>query len=217
MRNLLIKEIRLAASPLSFWFIAFGWMFLLPGYPVLLGSFFVCMGIFQSFQKAREAGDIVFSVLLPVAKKDTVRAKFVFSCLIELCGFVLMLISVLLRMTVWADLPAYRNNALMNANPFALGMALLIFGLFNLIFIGGFFRTAYRFDKPFILFCIAMFLTVGLGEALHHFPGLEALNAFGFEHAPLQWGLFAAGAAVYVLLTAFSLRRACRHFERIDL
>ena len=61
MRNILIKEIKLRASPLAFLFIAFGLMFLLPGYPVLCGTFFVTLGLFQSFQYAREANDTVFS------------------------------------------------------------------------------------------------------------------------------------------------------------
>lgn len=75
MRNILRKEMRLSASVLSYLFIVFGLMFLLPGYPILCGAFFVTLGIFQSFQAAREANDILFSVLLPVAKKDVVKGK----------------------------------------------------------------------------------------------------------------------------------------------
>ena len=52
MRNILLKECKLSASPLSFLFIPFGLMFFLPGYPVLCGGFFVTLGNFQSYQKA---------------------------------------------------------------------------------------------------------------------------------------------------------------------
>ena len=217
MRNVMRKEMRLSASVLSYLFIAFGVMFLLPGYPVLCGVFFVTLGIFQSFQTAREANDIVFSALLPIAKRDVVKGKFLFVCFIELCSFLLMAIVTVLRMTVLSEAEAYRHNALMNANPFALGMALLIFGLFNLIFVGGFFRTAHKFAKPFVSYIIATFLVIGAGESVHHFPGLEAVNAFGFEHIILQLALFAAGAACYVVLTLISFRNACKRFEKIDL
>jgi len=84
MSNILRKELRLSASALSYFFIAFGFMFFIPGYPILCGVFFVTLGIFQSFQNAREANDIVFSALLPIAKKDVVKGKFLFSCFIEL-------------------------------------------------------------------------------------------------------------------------------------
>ena len=50
-------------------------MTLLPGYPILCGVFFITLGIFQSFQSAREANDIVFSALLPIAKRDVVKGN----------------------------------------------------------------------------------------------------------------------------------------------
>ena len=217
MRNIIRKEMRLSASVLSYLFIAFGIMFLFPGYPILCGVFFVTLGIFQSFQTAREANDIVFSALLPIAKRDVVKGKFLFVCFIELCGFLLMAVVTVLRMTVLSEASAYRHNALMNANPFALGMALLIFGLFNLIFVGGFFRTAHKFAKPFVSYIIAAFLVIGAGESVHYFPGLELVNAFGFEHILLQLTLFAAGVACYVILTLVSIRYSCKNFEKIDL
>jgi len=201
----------------SYLFIAFGFMFFIPGYPILCGVFFVTLGIFQSFQNAREANDITFSTLLPITKKDVVKGKFLFSCFIELCSFVLMVAAVILRMTIFSESSVYRNNALMNANPFALGMALLIFGLFNFVFIGGFFKTAYNFGKPFLIYIIVAFLTIGIGEALHYFPGLIILNAFGFEHIILQLGLFGIGALCYVFMTLLSYRYTCEHFEKIDL
>ena len=54
-------------------------------------------------------------------------------------------------------------------------------------------------------------------EALHHVPGLGALNAFGFDHLGLQLALLLAGAAAFALMTLLSYRTACRNFEKIDL
>lgn len=217
MSKILKKEMKLSASFLSYLFIVFGLMFLLPGYPVLCGAFFVTLGIFQSFQNAREANDIIYSALLPVAKSDVVKGKFIFSCFIELCSLILMAAAMLFRMTAKVDSPVYRANALMNANLFALGLALVIFGLFNLIFIGGFFRTAYKFAKPFAVYIFITFALIGISEALHYVPGLDGLNAFGFDKIKLQAGLFIAGAAVSVVMTLVSYRCSCRNFEKIDL
>ena len=217
MREILIKELKLSASPLAYFFILFGLMFFLPGYPVLCGAFFVTLGLYQSFQYAREANDIEFSALLPIAKKDVVRAKFLFVCLIEGCSLLLMLIAALIRMTVLSDAPVYRMNALMNANFFALAGALLVFALFNLIFLGGFFKNAYDLGRPFVAYTVAAFLLIFALEALHHIPGLEAVNAFGFEHMGLQLALLLAGAAAFLVLTLLSCKAACRNFDRLDL
>lgn len=216
MRTLLKKEMYLSASVLTYFFLAAAVMTLIPGYPILCGVFFVTLGIFHSFQNSREANDIVYSALLPIAKSDVVKGKYVFSVMIELCGFLIMTLLTLLRMTVLSDAKLYRQNALMNANPFFLGMALVIFGMFNLIFIGGFFKTAYKLF-PFVTYIIAVFLTIGAAEALHHIPGLEVLNAFGSEHLPVQLSLLAGGIVMYILLTAVSYRISCARFEKIDL
>ncbi len=217
MKTLLKKEMRLSASILSYLFLGFALMALLPGYPILCGVFFITLGLFQSFQNAREANDIVFSALLPIAKRDVVKGKFLFCVFIELAGFFGMAVLTLLRMTVLSGSPVYRENALMNANPFFLGAALLIFGMFNLIFVAGFFRTAYKFARPFVSYVVVCFVLIGLAEALHHVPGLEALNAFGFDHPVLQMTLLLGGALAYGLLSRLGYRLACARFDRIDL
>ena len=216
MRNILRKELTLSASALTYLFILFGFLFLVPGYPILCSAFFVTLGIFYSFQAAREANDIVFSALLPVAKRDVVKGKYAFVCLIEGCAFLLMAAATMVRMAGFGE-AVYRTNALMNANLFALGGALTIFGLFNLVFLAGFFKTAYRYGRPFVAFIIVCFIVIGAMESLHHIPGLEALNAFGTAHLPLQAGALGAGAILYGLMTVLSYRIACRRFEIVDL
>lgn len=217
MRNIMMKEMHLSALIIVYVFIIFGFMFFLPGYPVLCGAFFLTLGLYQNFRYARECNDIVFSALLPIAKQDVVRGKFAFSCMIEICCFVLMLVSAVVRMTALSSSPVYVNNALMNANFFALGMALVIFGIFNLVFIDSFFKTGYKTGAPFIVYIVISFVIIGVAEALHHIPGLEALNAFGFEHFALQICTLIMGVLFYIGVTVFSYRKSCYNFERIDL
>ena len=217
MRNIMRKEMKLSASLITYLFILFGLMFFVPGYPVLCGAFFVTLGIFQGFQYAREANDIVFSSILPISKKDIVRGKFLFVCFIEGCALILMLLVTIIRMTALADSAVYYANALMNANLFALGGALVIFGLFNVIFLGGFFKTAYNQGRPFVIYIIVAFVVIGIFEALHHIPGMGALNAFGLDRMGLQFAMLLAGAAAFLVLTMLSFRASCRNFEKIDL
>ena len=217
MSALLRKEICLSSMLLTWLFIGFGAMTMIPGYPILCGVFFITLGIYQSFQSAREANDILYSALLPVAKRDVVKGKYQVVMTVELCGFALMAILTLLRMTILKDAVVYGQNALMNANLFYLGSALFVFVLFNVIFVGGFFRTAYQIGKPFVIYIIAAFLMIGFFEALHHFPGLAAVNAFGFDHLVLQMTLLLCGALLYAVMTLISYQKACADFEKIDL
>lgn len=217
MRNIMRKEMKLCAAPITYLFILFGLMFFIPGYPILCGAFFTTLGIFQGFQYAREARDIEFSALLPIAKNDIVKGKYLFVCFIEMCSLLLMLTVTLIRMTALSDSAVYRQNALMNANLFAVGGALLVFGLFNVIFLGGFFRTAYNQGKPFVIYIIITFVVIAAMEALHHIPGLEALNAFGSDNIVLQLALLLGGIALYAAMTLLSYNKACADFDIIDL
>jgi len=217
MNNILKKETKLSASILAYIFLAFGLMFFIPGYPILCGVFFITLGLFQSFQYAREANDILFSALLPIAKKDVVKGRFQFVILIELAGFVIMTVCTLIRMTVLSNAFPYRQNALMNANPYALAVALVIFSLFNLIFVAGYFKTAYKFAKSFVTYIVVAFLVLGAAEASHHVPGFSALNAFGFDYIGLQLITLVCGIIIYILVTLASLKLSIKRFEKIDL
>lgn len=216
MINILKKEMTLSAASVTYYFVIFGFMFLLPGYPILCAPFFVTLGIFKSFQNAREANDFVFSALLPVAKRDVVKGKYIFSCLIELASLFIMAVSTLIRMSILKDNHVYRTNALMNANLYALGAALVIFGLFHLIFIRSFFKTAYKFGS-FASYIVVVFFALGIFEAIHYIPGMGAVNAFGFEHLGLQLALLATGVVIYLALTWIAYIYSCESFDKIDL
>ncbi len=217
MTKLLNKEFRLACSPLSWIFLVAVGMTLLPGYPILMGAFFVCFGVFHSFQNAREANDVLYTVLLPVRKRDFVGAKFAFTCCIQLIGFVGMAALTALRMTALSGGKAYLTNALMNATPLFLAFALLIFTAFNVFFLGGFFRTAWKLGMPFLAFGIATFLLIVVGEALHFIPGLAFFNAPAGERLGLQFAILGGAAVVYALGTWLSCRACMAKFEKIDL
>lgn len=217
MKNLLNKEVRLSASILSFLFILFGVMAMLPGYPILVGAFFVSFGIFQSFQSGREANDIVYSILLPIAKRDIVRSKFIFCIFIELCSFVLSLVLTFVRMTALSESAVYLQNAMMNANLAYLGYILIIFAAFHFVFVREFFRTAYYYGKPFVLFIVAAFVIIVVAETLHFLPGLSGLNTTGLTPLVPQLVVLMIGIVLYVLLTVVSLNSSIRRFEEVDL
>ena len=216
-RKLLGKEIKLAASPLSWLFTAFALMTLIPGYPILVGSFFVCLGLFQSFQSSRENNDILYTVLLPVSKTDAVKAKYRFVVLIQMIAFAISAVITLLRLTLMTKATPYVTNPMMNANQAFLAYMLVIFALFNWLFLCGFFKTAYKFGASFILFIVVSFIVVIIGEVLHHIPALEFLNCTDTLCDKRMWIILAAGIVFYGLVTFVSCRVAMKRFERVDM
>jgi len=217
MVNILYKELKLSTSILTYFFILFSFMYLIPGYPILCGVFFICLGIFKSFENYLVTNDILFSALLPISKKDVVKAKFIFVCFIEVVSFILMSLLSILRNTILVNSSTYLNNFMMNANGFALMMSLLLFALFNLIFISGYFETTYKQTKPFIYFMIVNFIVITVAESLHHFPNLSFLNSFGNDNILIQLSLVLMGILIYILITYLAYRKSWQRFSKIDL
>ena len=177
----------------------------------------MCFGIFQSYQMGREDNDILYSVLLPVRKTDVVKAKYVTTILLQMIAFSLCAVFTGIRMAFLSNAKVYTTNALMTANLVFLAFVLLIFTVFNVIFLGGFFKTAYRIGKPFVIFIIINFIIIGIAEALHHFPGLGWLNAMDFSYAGRQIVILAVAVIVYVVVTIASYKVSQKRFEKIDL
>lgn len=215
MSKLLNKELKLTASPLSYLFILFGVMALIPQYPILLAGFFICFGIFHTFQAGREAGDVIYTAMLPVRKSDVVRARFAFCVFIQMAGFALTAILTVVRICFMSGSPAYANNTLMNANLAYLGYLLMIYAAFNLVFVRTFFKTAYNIGVPFFVFCGISMLIIAVCEAIHFFPGMQLLNDTTPNTAQLI--VLVIGIVIYVGITLLSLYASIRSFEKIDL
>ena len=216
MKKLFYKEMKLSANPLSYWFIIFSVMAMLPRYSILVGAFFICLGIFHTYQQIREYDDITYTVMLPVKKQDVVTAKYLFVLFIECTAFILCTLLTIIRMKVLGNSVPYVTNQLMNANAAYLGYVLIVFAAFNGIFLVGFFKTAYRIGKPFILFCVVGFIIIIIGETLHHIPNLESLNNPSSVSVP-QVAILVIGIFVFMLCTWVSYQKAVKDFEAIDL
>lgn len=216
MKKLFYKEMKLSANPLTYLFIAFSAMTIIPSYPILVGSFFICLGIFHTYQQIREYDDVTYTVMLPVKKRDIVTAKYLFVLFIELTAFILCTLLTIIRMKILGTAVPYATNQLMNANMAYLGYTMIVFAVFNSIFLAGFFKTTYKIGKPFFIFCVVSFIIIIMGEILHHIPDLESLNNPSNLSMP-QVVIFAIGVVVFMLCTWLSYQKAVKDFEGIDL
>ena len=216
MEKLFYKEMKLSANPLTYLFIAFSAMTMIPSYPILVGSFFICLGIFHTYQQIREYDDVTYTVMLPVKKRDIVTAKYLFVLFIELTAFILCTLLTIIRMKILGTAVPYATNQLMNANMAYLGYTMIVFAVFNSIFLAGFFKTTYKIGKPFFIFCVVSFIIIIMGEILHHIPDLESLNNPSNLSMP-QAVIFAIGVVVFMLCTWLSYQKAVKDFEGIDL
>ena len=212
-RNLLYKELRLAAHPSLFVFMAMGALVLIPAYPYGVVFFFGTLGIFQSCMFDRETRDIYYTALLPVRKRDVVKGKILLAVFTQLVQLALSLPFAFLRTLYLKD----GNPAGIEANAAWYGFGLLIYGVFNLVFFTRFFRTAYKAGTAFLAALAPVVLIVAAMETVVHFPGMGWLDSAAPADLVRQIPILVAGAAAYAAGTAAAYAISARRFEKVNL
>ena len=213
MFDLLQKELRLAVHPSMYIFVCLGALVLIPAYPYGVVFFFAMLGIFQSMMYARETRDIYFTALLPVRKRDAVKAKLLLASFAQLTQLLLSVPFAFLRTLYLPE----GNPVGIEANAAYYGFGLMIFGIFNLVFFTQFFKTAYKAGVAFLTALIPCTLCIFAMEASVHFPGLGWLDGTDGASLARQAPILLAGIAVYAGTWYWTFRAASKRFEQVDL
>ena len=207
MKTLLYKQLRLACHPMTPVFCLSGIMLLIPNYPYSVAFFYVTLGLFFTFLNMREQKDIYYSALLPLRKRDTVRAAVAFTVLVELLSVVITALFCLLS----AKLQPGKDNAVgMDANLMLLGAGFVLYGVFNLVFFICLYRSGYKVGAAYLKANLALWPMMLLAEALPHFPSLVWLNRVDVRANLRQIPILLFGIAVFAVLTMLAYRRSAR-------
>ena len=161
MAKLLKKEFALFAHPTSWMFLAFGAMMLIPGYPMYLPVFFATLGLFYACLSARENNDLYYTLLLPVRKRDAVRARALYFVIMELMQLALCVPFAILR----GALKLGPNPAGMDVNVALFGLALVVAGVFNALFLPRLYKNPAAVGKPFLVVSLWVILLIFALEA----------------------------------------------------
>lgn len=211
--NLLYKELRLAAHPNLYVFTLLGALVIVPAYPYGMVFIFGCLAPYLTFMYGRETNDIYFTALLPVKKRDAVKAKCLLMVFAQVAQVIISLPFAVLRQNVLPE----GNPAGIEANVAFYGFGLLIYAVFNFVFLTQFFKTAYKAGKAFLLAIVPAAIGVILMETLVHIPGFQWMDSVAPTGMYRQLPILLIGIAVYIVLMVFAYRISAKRFERVDL
>ena len=214
MKALLYKQLRLVCHPMTLVFPFFGVMLLIPSYPYTLIFFYVMLGLFFSFINSREQKDIYYAALLPICKRDTVKASALFMVLVEWISLVVAVPFAVLSCRVN---PLGGNAVGLEPNAALFAAALLLFTLFNSIFLPAFYKTAYRVGISFLKAIVPVSIAMILLEVLVHFPGMAFLEDCTAAGQLRLLPLVACAAVIYGAALFLAYRKAAQNYERVDL
>lgn len=217
MFALINKELKLAMHPTVFIFLTFSAMMLIPSYPYYVAFFYTTLSIFFVFLSERENKDVMYSVLLPVRKRDCVKARVIVVAAIELC---MVLISIPFAVLSARINPNDAGNQVgIEANVAFYGLVLIMYSIFNGIMIPSFYKTAYNIGKPFLTASAVMFVYIAIAEvSVNVVPILKTyLDTTSAAMMVRQLPVLAGGILIFALSLVHTYRRAADHFEKVDL
>ena len=227
MSKLIFKEFKLCFHPTIPLFYSFIFMLFIPSYLYQVPFFFICNAIFYMFQRCVMNNDILFTALLPVAKKDTVKAMFVYVCILELIMLALYVPMIFVNHAVIGE----ANKAGLDASFSLIGMGFILFAIFNAVFIPKFYKTGYKAGKCFMFAAIAVFIWIFASEGFFLTASAASDKVYIFnwiashidcwptvaEAISAQLILLAVCAAIYSVISVLALNKAVKNFEMVDL
>ena len=206
MKNLLLKELKLANLVLPVVMGSLCLLMLIPTYPLYVGLMYMCLAVFFTIMHFREANDVYFSMLLPIRKRDTVRARVLLCCLFEIAQLVVAIPVAVLRNVFYES-----NPAGIEANPALFGSALIMFTIFNFLLLTMHYKTAHNIGAPFIVAGVVAEVLI------HTVPFLRThLDVVG-EHIGMHLIVLALGVVIFVAGNILTYRIAAARFEKVDL
>ncbi len=214
MKALLYKELRLVCHPMTPIFCLFGIMVPIPNYPYTVIFFYVMLGLFFTFLNIREQKDIYYSALLPVPKRDTVKAGCAFVAIIQVLSLVVLIPCSLLA----AHLQPGKDNLVgLDPNLALLAAGFLLYAVFNAVFLPSFYANGYKVGMAFINAVIPTTLTMSVFEALPHFPGLTWLDDMDAATQLRLLPVLIGSILVYAGGMVLTFRASAKRYEKVDL
>ena len=222
--NLLKKEIKLGnTSQTLVWMICCFGMFFIPSYPSYIGPFYITLCIMMTFALNQSSHDILYTVLLPVRKIDTVKARFLYCGLVEILSLVFALIPTLLRYSI----PSFpENHAGINTTPAYFGLQLILYAIFNLIFLGSVYKNPLKPGVRYFAGAVVYFVVYALFElpVWMFYADKGPLVSVGQMFTDMsgaflnrQFIILFGGILIFAGVWALTFARAAKQFEKYDL
>lgn len=215
MSRLLKKEFLLSMHPITPLMLALSLMVLIPNYPYAVMFFYMTLAIFFTCMMGRENHDVVYTMTLPVAKKEIVKARICFVVILELLQMLLLVPFSLLRQ----QLNAMGNEAGMDANIVLFAEGFLLFGIFNLMFFYSYYKNVDKVGISFVKATIVFFILVTIDAVgTHVIPFMrDYLDTPDPKYLEYKLVALGIGIVLYVVMTIGVCRISIKNFEQQDL
>lgn len=217
MDNLVMKDIKLGVHPM-FFIMPFmtGALMLIPGwiyFIVLL--YFVWITVPNMFNQFRSQNDLMFTSMMPVTKRDIVKARIIVVAGLEVLHIVIAMGYSLITLRLYPNM----NYIFFPPNLGFWGLCFAMLAIFNLVFIPIYYKTAYKIGAALLYSITATMLFAGIAQWLG-FQSPMMSDIFYDTDAysrVLQAYILIAGIVIFIALTAIAYRIGVKRFLQVEI
>ena len=190
-------------------------LLLIPDYPYFIAYMYIFITITVTFVVAKEHKDIFFTVLLPVRKKDVVKARIISVIMMELVYIIISIPFALIS----NSLHPQGNSWLLDPNFAFYGLVFVMYAIFNAVFLTLFYKTAYKMVIPAILSISSAIIFAAVVEYVIQKVAIIKSNFDTLDRNMIlvQILILVAGLLIFVGSAVLIFRKASKNFEKIDI
>jgi len=209
MRNLIYKELTLSIHKFFYILpILLAALLMIPQWIYLIAfMYFFWISVPQIYSAYLAQQDYDFTVVLPIKKGDIALSKGLTLIILELYHVILVVIVGIIHNLVYGS-----YNYFLDISFAFFGYGLIMFAIFNIIFLPLYFKTAYYFGKPLILAVIGS-MVFGVGLELLTLLAPWATKILDNPNMLYQFGMLLGGILVFVGLNWVALSRSVKNYE----
>ncbi|MFD7522243.1 ABC-2 transporter permease, partial [Paenibacillus chitinolyticus] len=162
MYNLVMKDLKLGVHPMFFVFpLLMGALMLIPSWLYFIVPLYFCwVTVPNMFGVFRAQNDLIFTSMMPVTKKDIVKAKVFVIVILELLHLVIAMIYGMITIRLYPHLTYHFFAPHMGF----WGLCFVMFAIYNLIFISMYYKTAYKYGGPAAISVAVAMLFAGIAQ-----------------------------------------------------
>ena len=235
MKALLYKEFKLAMHPICYVFIClFPLMVLIPSYPLGIGFIYLlsCYPIlFLGANKGQQSNDLLYSALLPIRKKDIVKARLFTVAIMQFVYIALMCallpLAFMIQDSIIADSIAQSGTAetMIPGIPLegfgsVVAIGLIGFSIADLIFFPIYYKNGKSIVMSTLLTILGFVVYLGIFTiGLPYIPVVGEGFLSIFANPNMLWAQFAfLGVAllIYAFLHLAVYKISSKRLERVD-
>lgn len=217
MYNLVMKDLKLGIGPLFFIMpVILGALMLIPGWLYFIVILYFCwITIPNMFGQFRAQNDLVFTSMMPVTKKDIVKARVLVVVIMELLHIVMAMIFGMINIQLYSNL----TQAFFAPHMGFWGLCFVMLAIFNVIFIPMYYKTAYKYGGAATASITAAMLFAGVAQwiGVQSSYVSDIFNGTGADNIALQVSILIAGIVIFIALTMMAYRMAVKRFHKVEI